>query len=717
MEQVSPIRRSAATKLLAFFLCALCITATLSLGLVTLVNWDDLWLGGDYPQSSSARQEMYADINRVYELISLQQAETWGRPLSYSEREQIKALEDILSPQKTNFRYQLHDQQGKLLLDNLGGERLEDITPKLFMEHYTLWEQEALHQNDYTDNEAISEDSASPLPKLHIYLSDGSHLTVTAEESLALERPNDYGWRFDGQSWSYYSDFDSRIRSRDVVLEYGLASDMAADDHYARDRASFLRLQHDLPIIALLALLSLLGGLGLLIFLLRGAGWRKNGTLSPGWQEWLPYELYLLGDAFLLLLLYSGAETLLYRIDRSIDRSLLAGLSLFAFGLAVVVVAFLLTTAVRLKTRTLWRTSLTGRLCRGLWGFFRRAVGNLPITRRLVVLFLLYLLGSALTTVTLVLIPVYQGFVLWYLCRWLRQWRQIEAGTALIVGGDPEFKINTVGMFPDLRLHAEQLNDLGSAVNSAVEEQIKSERFKAELITNVSHDLKTPLTSIINYVGLLKALPTENPQAAEYLDVLDRKSQRLRRLTEDLVEASKASTGNLAVRLERLGMGELLVQALGEYEDKFAAARLEVVFSAPAEELYVWGDGRHLWRIIDNLFSNCAKYAMEGTRIYLELFRREGGIFLSVKNISRRALNVPPDQLMERFVRGDEARTTEGSGLGLSIARSLTELQKGFFRLDIDGDLFKVLLSLPEALALTDGGNTEVDFPRNQAIS
>lgn len=716
MEQVSPIHRSTAAKTLAFFLCALSVTAALCLGLVTFAHWEDLWLGGNYQQSGSASQQMYADTRRVYELAALQQAETWGRPLSYSERERVKVLTDMLSPQKTNFRYQLHDQKGELLLDNLDGNRLEDVSLDPSMEHNTLWEEEALHQKDYSDYKVLPEDPPSSLPSLHIYLSDGEYLTVTAEESLALEQPNDYGWRFDGQDWSYYSDFDVRVRSREVVLEYGLASDMAVDDHYTRDMASYAQLQRNLPIIALLALLSLLGGLGLLVFLLRGAGWRKDGTLALGWQEWLPYELYLLMDAFLLLLLYSGAETILYSIDRSIDRSLLAGLSLFAFGLAVVAVALLLTTAVRLKKRALWRTSLAGWLCRGIWRFVYGVMMGLPVTRRVVILFFLYLLGSVLTGLTLVLIPVYQGFVLWYLCRWLRQWRRIEVGIGRIAGGDGSFKIDTAGMFSDLRRHAEQLNDLGGTVNSAVEDRIRSERFKAELITNVSHDLKTPLTSIINYVGLLKALPTENPQAAEYLDVLDRKSQRLRRLTEDLVEASKASTGSLTVSLERLGMGELLTQALGEYEDKFAASRLEVIFPPPAEELYVWGDGRHLWRVIDNLFSNCAKYAMEGTRIYLELFRREGNIFLSAKNISRRALNVPPDQLMERFVRGEESRSTEGSGLGLSIARSLTELQQGSFRLEIDGDLFKVLISLPEALALPDGGNFELDTPDNQAV-
>ena len=189
----------------------------------------------------------------------------------------------------------------------------------------------------------------------------------------------------------------------------------------------------------------------------------------------------------------------------------------------------------------------------------------------------------------------------------------------------------------------------------------------------------------------------ENPKAREYIEVLDRKSQRLKKLTEDLVEASKASTGALTVNREKIGMCQLVDQALGEYEEKLEARKLTVVPSLPEGETYVYADGRHLWRVIDNLLGNCAKYAMEGTRIYLELVRGKGQVTLSITNISRDPLNVPPERLMERFVRGDESRTTEGSGLGLSIARSLTELQGGTFELAVDGDLFKATVTMPQS--------------------
>ena len=284
-------------------------------------------------------------------------------------------------------------------------------------------------------------------------------------------------------------------------------------------------------------------------------------------------------------------------------------------------------------------------------------------------------------------------FVAWWTLHYVR----LREGTKTIAKGDLEYQIDTRRMPHDLRLQAEDLNNISAGLSSAVDEKMKSERFKAELITNESHDLKTPLTSIINYVNLLKSTEQTDPKAVEYIEVLDRKSQRLKKLTEDLVEASKASTGVLAVTREKIGMSQLIDQALGEWKEKLTDRRLTLVTALPEGEAWVYADGRHLWRVIDNLLSNCAKYAMEGTRVYLDLERGKGQVVLSVKNISRDPLNVPADRLMERFVRGEESRSTEGSGLGLSIARSLTELQGGTFSLAVDGDLFKAIVTLPQA--------------------
>ena len=264
---------------------------------------------------------------------------------------------------------------------------------------------------------------------------------------------------------------------------------------------------------------------------------------------------------------------------------------------------------------------------------------------------------------------------------------------AALAAGDLEAQLDTEKMFADVKRHAEDLNAIGVGMNKAVEQRMKSERLKTELITNVSHDIKTPLTSIVNYVDLLKKedLP---PAASEYLSVLDRQSHRLKKLTEDLVEASKASTGNMAVTLEPIVVNEIIHQAVGDYDEKLAAGRLEVILNTYEGNLMALADGRLLWRVLDNLLSNVCKYALAGTRVYIDLSGRDGRVYLSIKNISRDPLNISADELMERFVRGDTSRHTEGSGLGLNIARSLMDLMGGAFSLSVDGDLFKAELSL-----------------------
>jgi len=260
------------------------------------------------------------------------------------------------------------------------------------------------------------------------------------------------------------------------------------------------------------------------------------------------------------------------------------------------------------------------------------------------------------------------------------------------------------------------INNIAEGLSTAVRDQVKSERLKADLITNVSHDIKTPLTSIISYVGLLKRENIQNEKAQEYIDVLEKKSARLKNLIEDLVEASKASSGNVRIELSRIDIVELTVQAAAEFEDKFARRKLEFCFSPPEESIYVRADGRHLWRIYENLLNNASKYAMEGTRIYGDVYgpldpagpdRETGMCAFTIKNVSASRLNISPDELTERFVRGDVSRTTEGSGLGLSIAKSLCKLMGGELRIEIDGDLYKASVILP-------GYDGEEEIPEEQ---
>ena len=275
------------------------------------------------------------------------------------------------------------------------------------------------------------------------------------------------------------------------------------------------------------------------------------------------------------------------------------------------------------------------------------------------------------------------------------QMRRLQKGGEALATGDLQYRIETKGMLSDLKKHGENLNSVSTGMGIAVEDRLKSERMKTELITNVSHDIKTPLTSIINYAGLISEQKNTNKKTKEYADILVRQSDRLKRLLDDLVEASKASTGNLEVDLLPCDAATFVTQATGEYEEKLQQSDLTLITSVPEKSLTIMADGRRMWRIFDNLMNNICKYALSGTRVYLSLEEIDGKAVFTFKNTSRDALNISEEELMERFTRGDKSRNTEGIGLGLSIARSMAELQNGELKLQIDGDLFKAILSFP----------------------
>jgi signal transduction histidine kinase len=263
-------------------------------------------------------------------------------------------------------------------------------------------------------------------------------------------------------------------------------------------------------------------------------------------------------------------------------------------------------------------------------------------------------------------------------------------------GGNLEEKLESKYLYGCFGEFAGHLNALGDACTESARQQIKSERMKTELITNVSHDIKTPLTSIINYVDLLQKTGDEQ-ERRDYLEVLDRQSQRLKKLIEDLMDMSRANSGNVSVEITPTDVCEAVSQALGEFADPLEKAGLKVMLKTPDEPLLALCDGRHLWRVLSNCLSNVVKYAMPGTRVYVEAVNRGRNVEISMKNISAQMLNITADELMERFVRGDSSRNTEGNGLGLNIARSLMELQGGRLELSVDGDLFKVVLTLTAA--------------------
>ena len=264
-----------------------------------------------------------------------------------------------------------------------------------------------------------------------------------------------------------------------------------------------------------------------------------------------------------------------------------------------------------------------------------------------------------------------------------------------IAEGEVGYQISLDGLKGDQLMIAEQINRIGEGLEAAVEANVKNERLKTDLITNVSHDIKTPLTSIINYVDLLKRENIQDPKVQDYLNILEAKAQRLKVLTEDVVEASKVSSGNIVLECMNLNLVEMVQQTSGEFAERFDQRGLKEILNLPTEPAVIWADGRRMWRILENIYGNAAKYAMEGSRIYADLTQSEEEVVFSLKNISEQPLNISADELTERFIRGDVSRSTEGSGLGLSIAQNLASLMGGKFELYLDGDLFRVTITFP----------------------
>lgn len=362
----------------------------------------------------------------------------------------------------------------------------------------------------------------------------------------------------------------------------------------------------------------------------------------------------------------------------------------------------------RIKAGTLWKNSLIRTVlkwigkCSGKLADFARAFSRNTAEKIKVLLvggaflFLQFLIigcGFTGAGVFLMILLIVDAAAVIFIIRKANGLDLIMDGLKKISDGELQYKIKTDTLTGKQKVMAEYINNIGSGLDAAVENSLKKERMQTELITNVSHDLKTPLTSIINYVDLMKRENPTDPKIQEYLRILDEKSQRLKVLTEDVVEASKASTGNIKLEMNDIDFVEMVQQVIGEFEEKFQEKNLTMMVHFTDEPSIIYADGQRMWRVLENVFGNVVKYAMEGTRVYAEISNRNKKVTFSLKNISAQPLNISADELTERFIRGDVARNTEGSGLGLSIAKSLTELQGGEFKLYLDGDLFKVMIT------------------------
>ncbi len=512
----------------------------------------------------------------------------------------------------------------------------------------------------------------------------------------------------------------AQVQERTMLLTAYLDPALPAQDTLAVLSALFTRLyawRYALPILCLGLLLA---AALLYVYLLCAAGRRPGAEgVQPGRLHRVPTDVLYVCAAGLAALLLALASLLAFGgtlVYASVSAfvPLLLVFAVCGTGEALLLVGVSMSTAVRVKTRTWLSSMLVYRALRCLlrgarsaWSGVSAVLHGLPLVWKL----LLACGGYVLLSVVLINEAFYSSnrYLLLYLllsaagalllCRYAVGFDRLRRGAQKLAGGDLVCRVETKGMPRGVRALAEDLGRVSEGAQRALEARMKSERMKTDLITNVSHDLKTPLTSIVNYVELLKKEELHNETAAGYVAVLDRQAQRLKKLTEDVVEASKASSGAINVRLAQLDAAELIRQCAAEYGERFAAAQLTPVLRLPDGPLLVRADGRLLWRVFDNLLGNAVKYAMPGTRVYFDAEAQHNEALLSVRNISREPLEKSGDELMERFVRGDASRRAEGSGLGLSIAGSLMALQGGTLAVLPDGDLFRADVRLPLASA------------------
>lgn len=577
-----------------------------------------------------------------------------------------------------------------------GGEQVRQIAENNLLQQTSRDGWAALHAwaEDDTVSRNLLRDRYDPLTS-NIYFKLTDKATGEILFSTGALNKDDYS----GKASAYYQQDMTTLLSDGsevtAVYQAYLKSPLAPRDSALYVMTWVERLISARYLLIALAVLLLAVCLFLFIFLLCSMG-HKDGVdgIYQCWLNKIPLDLFL---ALLFALFFAWAAFLsdIWYIDSWYYI-------LLAFGAAALVLTLVLSVAGRAKAPGFFRNTVIYKLFLLIF----RTLGRIPMVWRTMLIWVcwccvdLYLtFGNSyrydsLLPALWVLSRIVLTAVILYLASSLKI---LQKEGQAIADGQTDYKGKPIPRWlPALKKHEENLQSIQLGIQKAVDEQTRAERMKTELITNVSHDIKTPLTSIVNYVDLLEKEDIQPEKAKEYVDVLNRQAARLKKLTEDLVEASKASSGSLPVHLAPTDVNVLLSQLAGDYLEKLEAAQLEPIFRPAPSQPVIQADGQLLSRVLGNLFSNICKYAMPGTRVYFESAADEKTVSITFKNISKYELNIPAEELMARFVRGDRSRHTEGSGLGLSIAQSLTELQGGAFRIEIDGDLFKAVVTFPQ---------------------
>lgn len=669
-------------KAIAGVLCVVSLTtAAVSLGSVQWLTGKGAYQNNGYDSlMENAEHDLVTDLTyQVYEIYESQENQPGYQP-------NIDAL--LAEP---NFFYTIKDKTGKTLS---ASEELGDYRAR-YSETFTIF---------YYGEEVTIDETYDSLQARH-----DARQAIEAEHPDAIIELSSTGMRY-GLTATYVEGYHEETVTITGFLRSELRNVGGSSVYREMCQAATLWADRNLYLAALVAG-SLLGVLSL-VYLTWSAGRRKDADeIALGWLDRaVPTDLLLVAGVGL------GVVDLCL-LDQVFDltASRLLYTPMLAAGITLLLAVYL-SLVRRVKAKTLGDTLLLRRLGKpGRWVVKQcrragraihrggsRLMAKLPLFWTAGLGFLLtcfleglfifgMVCGNGVEGLWLIL-KIAEGSLVIYVVLSLRE---LQQGGQQLAAGNLDYKVPLDNLRWDFKAHGEHLNSMRTAIQAAVEDQMKSERMKTELITNVSHDIKTPLTSIVNYVDLLKKQEMPTDEAKEYLEVLDRQAGKLKKLTEDLVEAAKASTGNMTVNFQRTDVNVLLTQSSGEYQEKLQSKNLQLLLTPAQDNPAISADGRLLWRVFENLLSNIYKYALPGTRVYLTCQATETQVTITFRNISANPLNISADELMERFVRGDDSRHTEGSGLGLSIAKSLTQLQNGTFDLAIDGDLFKAILTFP----------------------
>lgn len=586
--------------------------------------------------------------------------------------------DEIYDPKNSNIFFSVENENGEVIIDHMDNV---DWCEKI--------EYESFYHIINTDGE----------PKINEMIEYFS----TYEEAVRFTTSEDSKMIYDKSIVTTENGYKATIRYYDIgnyTVKAFIRSDFTAKDKYYYTLSAVNILTEMRFAIIFIGLASAVICLVIMIFLCSAAGHKAGSEeIYLSRIHRIPLDLYA------AVCISCSIFSISMFFNKIFDGSLTLGLIIVLLlpFCAVLPASVAVTFAARLKKGGWWRNTLIYKFFALIFRVLKYIVVNLPFYWKAIMLICAVKIVEFIFILERNVYPIFwllESFVLIAVVIYaVVSLRKLQKAASEIAKGDLEYRVDVRGMTHSLRSHGENLNNISNGLKAALDERVKSERMKAELITNVSHDIKTPLTSIVNYIGLLRRDGLASASAPEYLDVLENQAVRLKKLTEDLIEASKASSGCIAVNAENTDVNVLLSQAAAEYDERFSENSLELVMNLSDKAPVIFADGRLMWRVFDNFFNNICKYALKGTRIYIKSDIKDNRCVIVFSNISAAPLNISGEELVERFVRGDASRNTEGSGLGLSIAQSLIELQGGTFKIKIDADLFKAEMTFENVAA------------------